>query len=67
MPHAILYPRKLRLIFAVFSGLRKNFVDSEDADRRRSHPGIFDIDINSISLPIVFNKPEIMWNDMRGF
>jgi hypothetical protein len=33
--------------------LRENFADSEDTDPRRSHPGVFYIDGNSIRLSIV--------------
>jgi hypothetical protein len=33
--------------------LRENFADSEDTDPRRSHPGVFSIDVNLIPLSIV--------------
>jgi hypothetical protein len=33
--------------------LRENFADSEDTDPRRSHLGVFSIDVNSIPLSIV--------------
>jgi hypothetical protein len=33
--------------------LKGDFADSEDTDPRRSHPGVFYIDVNSIPLSIV--------------
>jgi hypothetical protein len=58
-----------RVLWDFKSGyLRGNFADSEDTDPRRSHPGFLHwCKLDSASCHWnFFNKPEIMWNDMRG-